>query len=63
MTLFIQERWNGKLHKRSIENKSCSYCVEGKFLVVRDYYTNKALHRFNVEKYGSISYWVEYEIS
>ena len=59
MTLFIQEYYSGKTHKRTLSCGSCSYRVEGKYLVVRDYYTNNVCHKFNVEKYGSIRFWVE----
>lgn len=59
MTLFIQEYNSGKLHKRTLHCGSCRYEVEGRYLVVRDYYTGKICHKFNVDNYGSIRFWVE----
>ena len=59
MKLFIQEMYSGKIHTRTLHCGSCRYEVEGRFLVVRDYYTNKICHKFNVDNYGSIRFWVE----
>lgn len=59
MKMVIQEYWSGKRHYRTLHCGSCSYQVEGKYLVVRDYWSNKIVHRFNVEKYGSIRFWTE----
>lgn len=59
MKMVIQEYWSGKRHYRTLKCGSCSYEVEGNYLVVRDYYTNKICHRFNVQKFGSIRFWVE----
>ena len=62
--------WNtGKLLKKApipkAEGKSISYEVEhisaGRYLVVRDYYDNKILHKINVDKYGSIEFEPKYE--
>ena len=55
----ITEYWTGKRHYRKIKtNNSISYKVEGRKLVVRDYYTNQVLQRFDVSKYGSIQFRV-----
>lgn len=59
MVLYIMELRNGKTHKRTLRCGSCRYGVEGRFLVVRDYYSGAVCHRFNVSKYGSIKYWAE----
>ena len=59
MKLFIQEMYSGKVHKRTLHCGSCRYGVEGRFLVIRDYYTGNICHRFNVNNYGSIRFWVE----
>jgi hypothetical protein len=60
MIMFIQEYYTGKIHKRTMKCGSCQYEVEGhKWLVVRDYWTGKICHKYNVEKYGSIRYWAE----
>ena len=55
----ITEYYSGKRHLRKIKYScSISYRVEGHYLVVRDYYTNARLQRFDVSKFGSISYRV-----
>lgn len=54
----IIELNTGKRHYRSINCGSCRYEVEGRYLVVRDYYSGKICHKFNVENYGSIRYSV-----
>ena len=55
----ITEYWTGKRHYRKIKtNRSISYKVEGKYLVVRDYYTGDKLQRFDVSKFGSIEFRV-----
>ena len=55
----IIEYWTGKRHYRKIKY-SCSitYKGEGKYLGVRDYYTNKKLQRFDVSSFGSIQFSV-----
>ena len=55
----IIEYYTGEHHYRKIKfDCSISYKVEGKYLVVRNYYTNEKLQRFNVAKFGSIQYRV-----
>lgn len=47
-------------HHRKIKfDCSIRYSVEGRKLVVRNYYTGEKLQAFNVSNYGSIRYWVE----
>lgn len=58
MFMEITEYWTGKRHYRTLHCGSCSYQVEGRYLVVRDYYSNKIVHKFNVSKYGSIRFTV-----
>lgn len=58
--MVIQEWDSGKLHYRKIKfDCSISYKVEGRKLVVRNYYTGDKLQAFDVSKFGSIRYWVE----
>lgn len=53
----IIELNTGVRHYRRLKyDCSITYRVEGKYLVVRDYYTNKVLQRFDVSKYGSIQF-------
>ena len=53
----ITEYWAGKRHYRKIKyDGSLTYRVEGKYLVVRDYWTNEKLQRFDVSKFGSIQF-------
>lgn len=60
MTMYIVELWTGKTHKRTIkENVSITYKAEGRFLVVRSYWTGEILHRYNIADYGSVRFWVE----
>lgn len=55
----ITEYWTGKRHYRKIKtSNSISYRVEGRYLVVRDYWTGEKLQRFDVSKYGSIQFRV-----
>lgn len=55
----ITEYWTGKRHYRKIKTgNSISYKVEGRYLVVRDYWTGSVLQKFNVSKYGSIQFRV-----
>ena len=57
----ITEYWTGKRHYRKIKSgdtRSINYKVEGKYLVVRDYWTGEKLQRFDVSKFGSIQYRV-----
>lgn len=60
MKMIIEEYWSGKRHTRTLKHGSYRYEVEGKYLVVRNYYTGKTIHKFDVSKYGSIRFWVEY---
>lgn len=55
----IIEYWTGKRHYRKIKvDGSISFKVEGKYLVIRDYYTNEKLQRFDVSKFGAIQFHV-----
>lgn len=55
----ITEYWTGKRHYRKIKTyNSISYKVEGRYLVVRDYWTGNKLQRFDVSKFGSIQFRV-----
>lgn len=59
MFMEIIEYYTGKRHYRKLKyNCSISYKVEGKHLVVRDYYTGDKLQRFDVSKFGSIQFKV-----
>ena len=55
----ITEYWTGKRHYRKIKYPcSITYKVEGKYLVVRDYWNGNVLQKFNVSKSGSIEFRV-----
>lgn len=67
--MFIWDYNTGKLLKKvpipKADGKSISYEVEhismSRYLVVRDYHTNKILHKINVNKYGSIEFEAKYD--
>ena len=53
----ITEYWSRKRHYRKLKyGCSISYRVEGKYLVVRNYWTNEPLQKFDVSKFGSIEF-------
>ena len=66
--MFIWDYNTGNLLKKvpipKANDKSISYEVEyigrTRYLVVRDYYDNKILHKINVERYGSIEFEPKY---
>lgn len=66
--MFIWDYNTGNLLKKApipkANDKSISYEVEyiggTRYLVVRDYYDNKILHKINVERYGSIEFEPKY---
>ena len=58
--MVIMEYYSGKIHYRKIKHDcSIRYGVEGKKLVVRNYWTGEKLQAFDVSKFGSIQFWVE----
>ena len=58
--MVIMEYYSGKRHYRKIKyDCSIRYEVEGKKLVVRNYWTGEKLQAFDVSKFGSIQFWVE----
>ena len=58
----ITELNSGKKHFMKVKtNSSITFEVEGRKLVVRNYYTNEIIQSHNISKYGSISYRLIYK--
>ena len=58
--VYIKELRTGIEHKRTIkEDVSFTWQFENDKLVIRDYYSGKVLHKYDVSKYGSVRIFIE----
>jgi len=59
-TIVIKELFSGKEHKRTIkEDVSITWQFENGKLIIKDYYSGKVLHKYDVSKYGSVRIFIE----